>query len=166
MKGDGASAAVDVEIRHEVNFPAVRDDNVQWKPPGSLADKVGSQGDASVEVSVTSLLLLGVLPLAVVVCCCMWLRRRCSRHHHPGNDEYESDYDILLDEERADELASSVSRVVGYEILADGRVLYNCLDGQGEELTLARRDLMDGATTEAMVHEYEHRYPPPWRRHH
>ena len=57
-----------------------------------------------------------------------------------------------------------IKRVVGYELTSSGRVEYSCLDSDGDEVTLDRRDLMDGGEVEELVRQFEERYPPPWTK--
>ena len=94
--------------------------------------------------------------LALVCCCVCALRRfrRRTKQRGGGRDDDLDDGEVRL-------LVQRIRRVVGYE-LNHGRVEYSCLDEDGAEVTLDRRDLLDGGDVETMVLEYERRYPPPW----
>ena len=70
----------------------------------------------------------------------------------------------MIDKRGNMELALSVSRVLGYELLLNGRIEYSCFDHDGDEIVVDREDLLNsGGDQKRMVLEYEKRYPPPRR---
>ena len=141
-----------------------------FRPFVSTADSIN--GDTEIDVPVAWLLLL------LLICCFgCWCRRQCRRRQQQGRANRQragrrgSSRDLEEDEDgdddddnEIDSLVRRVKRIVGYEVLANGKVEYSCIDNDGEEVTLSRRDLMDGGEAEQMVRAYEARYPPPWAK--
>ena len=127
--------------------------------------------EAEIEMPIAWLFILGVL----LVCCCLcrwcWKRRRCGRADGDGDARLTlpdgggdgGDDEAVCTEAKANALARTIVRIVGYEPLATGRLEYSGLDSSGNELTLDRDDLLAAGDESAqMVRAYERRYPPPW----
>ena len=132
-------------------FDTPSDRAAEFRPFDDPAD------DAEIDIPVIWLVLLAILACCCVCCVQRW-RRRAGEHRSvvAADDDASSEEEVEADVGR-------VARVVGYEVQPDGRVAYDCLDDDGEELTIERNALLQNSVaTERLVRDYESRYPLPW----
>lgn len=109
--------------------------------------------------------------LLLIFCCCCGIaahRSWCqasltTRATAAGCDEDEQESLTGMGDDEVKALVQRVRRIVGCELRRSGLVEFNCLDDEGNEYSLDRRDLLQdgGDAQRLMVERYEARYPLP-----
>ena len=137
-------------------------------PAAPNTDDAALTPEAEIEIPIAWIVIL------LLLCCCLcrwcWKRRRRGGAGGDGDersalrgDDDDDDDEAVYTEAEARALARTIVRIVGYEPLKTGRLEYSGLDGDGNELTLDRDDLLAAGDESArLVRDYERRYPPPF----